>query len=87
VQTLKELFQSGQVTEFLMAWNRRISASGAFFDMMKAEGFRVHHHGQCVYSFYTAAGAAQDPFLAGLETAAERGGAANSGIPTSLTSR
>jgi hypothetical protein len=87
VQTLKELFESGEVAEFLMAWNRRISASGTFFDMMKAEGFRCHHHGQCIYSFYTAAGAAQDAFLAGLEQSAALRGAANSGVPTSAGAR
>jgi hypothetical protein len=67
VTTLRELFASGQVVEFLMAWNRRISASASFFEMMRAQGFRCHHHGHCVYSFYTEAGAAADPYLAALQ--------------------
>lgn len=49
-----------------MAWNRRISASGAFFDMMREAGFLCHHHGHCVFSFYTAEGASRDHYLQGL---------------------
>lgn len=66
VETLKELFASGEVVEFLMAWNRRISASGTFFEMMREQGFKCHHHGQCIYSFYTASTAADDVYLQGL---------------------
>jgi hypothetical protein len=46
-----------------MAWNRRISASGQFFDLMQAAGFRCHHHGKCVYSFFTQHSARGDAYL------------------------
>jgi hypothetical protein len=49
-----------------MAWNRRISASGTFFDLMRAAGFLCHHHGQCIYSFYLERGALTDPYLCDL---------------------
>ena len=77
MQTLKELFASGQVREFLMAWNRRISASGSFFEMMRTEGFLCYHHGRCVYSFYTADNAAQDSYLQGLEDSRQHSAVAN----------
>ena len=38
--------------EFLMSWQRRISDSEIFFQMMKDEGFHVYHHGKCIYSFF-----------------------------------
>ena len=66
VETLKELFASGEVSEFLMAWNRRISASSSFFEMMRDQGFLCHHHGQCIYSFFTARSAENDAFLQAL---------------------
>jgi hypothetical protein len=37
--------------EFLMSWNRRISESYKFFQMMKEAGFVCYHHGKCIYSF------------------------------------
>lgn len=43
------------VQEFLMAWNRRIAESVLFFDLMKEHGYRCHHHGKCIYSFYPPA--------------------------------
>jgi len=49
--------------EFLMAWNRRISTSAEFFDAMQRAGFLCYHHGHCIYSFFTPAGAAADPYL------------------------
>ena len=52
VQSLLAIFSQCGTVEFLMAWNRRISESGTFFQMMKEAGFRCHHHGKCVYSFY-----------------------------------
>jgi hypothetical protein len=67
VGTLKELFASGGVVEFLMAWNRRISASGSFFDMMRSAGFLCHHHGHCIYSFYTSQSAEKDSYLRSLD--------------------
>ena len=38
--------------EFLMSWQRRIAASETFFQLMRDEGFHIHHHGKCVYSFF-----------------------------------
>lgn len=38
--------------EFVMSWQRRISESEMFFQLMKKEGFFVHHHGKCTYSFF-----------------------------------
>jgi hypothetical protein len=37
--------------EFLMSWNRRISESYKFFQMMREAGFVCYHHGKCIYSF------------------------------------
>lgn len=51
VASLEYLFAAG-VVEFVMSWNRRIDASASFFQQMVAAGFNVHHHGECVYSFY-----------------------------------
>ncbi|ETV79278.1 hypothetical protein H257_07333 [Aphanomyces astaci] len=52
VETLLEIFAVNQAEEFLMSWRRRIADSSIFFDLMKAAGFRVHHHGSCIYSFF-----------------------------------
>ncbi|RHY34499.1 hypothetical protein DYB32_000901 [Aphanomyces invadans] len=52
VETLLEIFESNEAEEFLMSWRRRIADSAIFFELMKAAGFRVHHHGSCVYSFF-----------------------------------
>lgn len=52
VKSLLAIFEQCGTVEFLMAWNRRISESGTFFEMMKVAGFKCHHHGKCVYSFY-----------------------------------
>jgi hypothetical protein len=38
--------------EFLMSWQRRIAESEIFFKLMRDEGFYIHHHGRCVYSFF-----------------------------------
>lgn len=38
--------------EFLMSWQRRIAESEQFFSLMRSEGFLVHHHGKCIYSFF-----------------------------------
>ena len=50
--SLRWLFAAGGVREFVMSWNRRIAHSAQFFQMMFDRGFRGHHHGECVYSFY-----------------------------------
>lgn len=42
--------------EFLMSWNRRISESYKFFQMMHAAGFICYHHGSCIYSFVPTLG-------------------------------
>ncbi len=55
VQSLTEIFAKNGAAEFVMAWNRRISESGTFFEMMRVAGFLCHHHGKCVYSFYRPA--------------------------------
>jgi hypothetical protein len=73
VASLQQLFASG-VVEFVMSWNRRIAESASFFEQMSAAGFRAHHYGECVYSFYrdvvpphvvvaatTGAGSSADP--------------------------
>jgi hypothetical protein len=59
------MFAQNHVLEFVMAWNRRISESGTFFDMMREAGFRIHHHGKCVYSFFRPD--RTDSYLEGLE--------------------
>jgi len=52
VQTLVELFSNMPADgEFIMVWNRRITASATFFELMKEEGFVCAHHGNCIYSF------------------------------------
>jgi len=61
VDTLSELFDIEPETsskpsevsqiEFIMIWNRRISESHIFFDLMVKAGFETLHYGSCIYGF------------------------------------
>jgi len=61
VETLCELFEIEPETpshtsevsriEFIMIWNRRISESLIFFDLMVNRGFETLHYGSCIYGF------------------------------------
>jgi hypothetical protein len=66
VQSLVTIFDAeSDLIEFLMSWNRRISESTIFFDLMKQAGFECHSYGRGLYSFYRKARA--DSFLVALE--------------------
>jgi predicted nicotinamide N-methyase len=51
VKTLRYLFDGGSVTEFLMSWNRRLSTTPIFFQLMKDAGFVVQNLPNCLYIF------------------------------------
>jgi len=50
VATLDMLFRAG-AQEFLMSWNRRISSTPLFFELMQQAGFVAETLPHCVYSF------------------------------------
>ncbi|KAF0715397.1 Aste57867_3400 [Aphanomyces stellatus] len=64
VLTLLEIFETNAAEEFLMSWKRRIADSSKFFGLMEKAGFRVHHHGSCIYSFFKSD--AKSPYLQSL---------------------
>ncbi len=52
VKTIREIFALEPcVEEFLMCWNRRITQSQLFFEMMERAGFVTIAHGKGLYSF------------------------------------
>ena len=51
VETLTYLFDAGKVTEFLMSWNRRLSTTPIYFQLMEKAGFSVENLPHCLYRF------------------------------------
>ena len=50
VKTINELFGRGTQT-LVMAWDRRMDESKAFFDMMEAEGYACRREPKCIFVF------------------------------------
>lgn len=51
VQTLVDMFRNPTLQEFLMCWNRRLSSSKLFFDLMENAEFTCENHGKSIYTF------------------------------------
>ena len=65
VSTLDMLFNAG-AQEFLMSWNRRISSTSIFFQLMQEAGFDSVTHPHCVYSFTRGQGQSQGQSSGGI---------------------
>lgn len=51
VNTLVQLFEDTDVSEFVMSWQRRINESKIFFELMKDASFSCLNHGKGLYTF------------------------------------